>query len=108
MTEDKLSNSHYNEEDMNRRLLRYHTRNESIKGDLNLKDFFEMNGVESQVLDCRSSEEELINRMKIIFERNGQLNNYMVQDKKDLEVESKELQSKINSINEKHNEITKA
>ena len=108
MTEDKLSNSHYNEEDMNRRLLRYHTKNESIKGDLGLKDFFEMNGVECLPLDCRAPEEELVNRMKIFYERNGQLNNYMVQDKKDLEVESKVLQSKIDSMNEKHIEITKA
>lgn len=108
MSEEKLNGTHYNEESMNRRLLSYHTKNESEKGDLSLNDFFEQNGVESSILNCTNSEGELINKMKIFFERNGKLNNYMTQDFKDIEIESKMLQGDIDKINERNIEIAKA
>jgi len=108
MPEEKLVGTHYNEDAMNRRLLKYHQKNESEKGDLCLKDFFEMNGVESLTLNCVDNEDELINKMKIFFERKGKLNNYMSQDFKDIEIESKKLQSNIDKINATYSEITKA
>lgn len=99
MPEEKLRGTHYNEAALKKRLNTYHSKNESLKGDLSLRDFFESVNVANLTLDCRNSEEELINKMKIFFERKGKINNYMTDDYKVLEQKSKVLKETIDKIN---------
>ena len=64
-----ITNSHYDEDSMNRRLARYKLLNQSPKGDLCLKDFFLRKKIDLLQLDCKLSEDKLVEQIKVFFEK---------------------------------------
>jgi adenylate kinase len=106
MPEHLLLNTHYNEEGMIRRLLSYRTLNESTKGDLSLSDFFLKNKSEILPLDCKSNEEEMVNRAKIFFERYGPITNYQKFDELEEKSHKENFEDKINiNVTKDENEL---
>lgn len=90
----ELSGPHYTEESMNRRLAHYKLLNESIKGDLSLSDFYSKNKVQILPLEIKQNENDLMNKVKVFFEREGFIKNYMKFDEIDEEDHKKVLEEK--------------
>ena len=68
LPEEIVQGSHWNEEGMKRRLQVYHNTNNSSKNP-SLLQFFKKYGVENLNLNCKNKEKELVDKLKIFFER---------------------------------------
>jgi adenylate kinase family enzyme len=64
-----LTNPHYSDEGMTRRLKAYKDLNESQKGEPKLIDFFHKYEVDVENIDCKQSEKDLIDHCKAIIEK---------------------------------------
>jgi hypothetical protein len=61
--------SHYDEAGMLRRLAIHKQLNDSPKGELCLKDFYLRRKIEILDLDCKGSEDKLVEQSKVFFEK---------------------------------------
>jgi adenylate kinase len=95
MPDYNLVGSHYTEEGMTRRINLYKTLNESIKGDLSLSDFFLKRKVDILALDCKFTEQELMNKSKIFLERNGPIINYQIFDEEEQKSHKNSFEQKL-------------
>ena len=77
LPEEEISGTHYNEEGMKRRLASYRKTNESTKGDPSLIQFYKKQNVSNLNVNCNSTQVNLVNKMKIFFEKDTNINNYM-------------------------------
>lgn len=68
LPEELVQGTHWNEEGMKRRLQTYHNTNNSSKLP-SLNQFFKKYGVDNLNLNCKSKEKELVDKLKIFFER---------------------------------------
>jgi adenylate kinase len=89
------SDPHLGDEAMTRRLQNYKNLNESIKGEPALSDFFFKNKVSVLGIDCKLNENELVNKAKIFFERNGIIVNYQKFDEEDEKIHKQNFKSKL-------------
>lgn len=76
LPETQIANSHYNAEDMQRRLVAYRKANNSEVADPSVQDFFKQNGLSIFKESVQTEAEEALNAFKIYIERVS-LNNHL-------------------------------
>lgn len=93
LPEERVANTHYNEEGMNRRLAEYKKNNDSTTGESILADFFKERFIEPLVINVTNPSNDSFDNLRTFIERNGTFSNYMTHE------ETKELKRE-NELNE--------
>lgn len=73
--EEKIQNTHYNEEGMNRRLAQYRQTHSKESGKDTLVDFFIQHEIQTKNINVMS--ENVVELAKFFIERNGKFKNFM-------------------------------
>ena len=69
LPEDRISGTHYNEQDMRRRIKAYRTANNSIVAEPAVQDFFKQKGIKFFKEDMMTRTRDALNSFKIYIER---------------------------------------
>lgn len=80
LPENEIKGTHYNAEDMARRLKAYHTANNSKVAEYAVSDFFKQQGIQLFSIDCTTPIEKTLDAFKIYIERNEKPFNFMTYD----------------------------
>lgn len=92
LPEDKINGTHYNEEDMRRRIKAYREANNSQVAEPAVQDFFKQQGIKFFKEDMLTRTRDALNSFKIYIERNEKPFNFMVYDADEEEVRRKEYE----------------
>ncbi len=98
LPEETVTDTHWNDADMDRRLKAYREANNSEVDDPNLTTFFEKYDIQNFSSNCEEEQEKLFEAFKIFIEKLGKPFNYMsYDDKKEEERQSQVDQSRKES-----------
>lgn len=80
LPEDQIAGTHYNMEDMQRRIKAYRIANNSVVAEPSVQDFFKQQGIKFFAEDIQTRSIDALNAFKIYIERNEKPFNFMTWD----------------------------